>query len=135
MDPFAFAAVVTGCAALYWCRARPVAALAVSTAAFVFFLWRDHELGLFLAPMAALYATAVHGAPRAWPLAAVVAGVGASLLWVHRRVAEVAEPGAALLAWVAFPTVILVFLAGSYAVGELVRCHRELAAGPVPECR
>ncbi|RKS05091.1 hypothetical protein DFP74_0682 [Nocardiopsis sp. Huas11] len=153
-DAVAFASVVVGCAALYWRRTRPAAALLVATAAYALFLLRDYELGLLLAPMVALYSVAALGRTRtgsstapgerrarygtspagrpsaAALLAASLAGAAAvavSLVWVRARTEAVSDPGVALLAWVAFGTVIVVFFVGSFVAGELVRCHRLLS--------
>ncbi|OOC55120.1 MULTISPECIES: DUF7134 domain-containing protein [Nocardiopsis] len=126
-DPAAFAAVVVGCGALYWRRSHPVPSLAVATAAYALFLLRDYELGLFLAPMVALYTVATLGRARIRAALAGAVALTASLLWVHARTAAVADPGTALLAWAAFGTVMAVFLAGPFTAGELVRCRRLLA--------
>ncbi|GAB2511655.1 DUF7134 domain-containing protein [Nocardiopsis aegyptia] len=126
-DAVAFAAVAVGCAALYWRRTRPVPALVVATAAYALFLLRDYELGLFLAPMVALYSVAALGRSGPAALASGSVAVAASLLWVRARTEALTDPGTALLAWVAFGTVIVVFLAGSFVAGELVRCHRLLS--------
>lgn len=134
-DALTLTLVVVGCAALYWCRTRPSAALFTAATAYAAFMLLGHELGLFLAPMVALYAAAVLGTPRAGALLAGVAAYAASLFWVYERTSTITDPGAALLAWAAFGTVIGVFLAGPYVAGELVRQRRTLTArpGPSPE--
>lgn len=131
-DTLTFVLVVIGCSALYWCRTRPLAALATATTAYAAFMLLGHELGLFLAPMAALFAAAVLGSSRTGALLAGVAAYAASLFWVYERTSTVTDPGAALLAWVALGTVIGVFLVGPYVAGELVRLHRSLTAQPGP---
>ncbi|WP_017583376.1 hypothetical protein [Nocardiopsis valliformis] len=131
-DTLALALVVVGCSALYWCRTRPLTALSAATASYAVFMLLGHELGLFLAPMTALYAAAVLGISRIGSLTAGLTAYAASLYWVFERTATVADPGAALLAWVAFSTVIGVFFAGPYVAGELVRLRRLLTAGPGP---
>ena len=131
-DALTLALVIVGCSALYWCRTRPLTALGAATAAYAAFMLLGHELGLFLAPMVALYAAAVLGAARIGALAAGLTAYAASLYWVFERTAAVTDSGAALLAWVAFSAVIGVFLAGPYIAGELVRLRRLLAVGPGP---
>lgn len=128
VDPLAFAAVIVGCAVLYWRRTLPVTTLAVTAAAYCLFLLRDHELGMFLAPMVALYTAANLGRARLWAVLAGAAAMAASLVWVHARTDTIPESGVTLLSWVAFAAVIGVFFAGSFLAGELVRCHRLLAA-------
>ncbi|WP_435113389.1 DUF7134 domain-containing protein [Nocardiopsis synnemataformans] len=125
-DPWAFVIVVVGCAALYWRRASPLITLSVATGAYSVFLLRDHEPGMFLAPMVALHTMASLGYARFHTALAGIVCMSASLWWVHVRTADITDPGVGLLAWVAFGTVILVFFAGSYVVGELVRCRRLL---------
>lgn len=131
-DTLTFVLVAAGCAALYWRRTRPVPALLATCAAYAGYLLLGHELGLFLAPMVALYTVAALGASRTWAAVAAAAAYAASLAWVHERVTDVTDPGAALLAWVAFAAVIGLFLAGPYVAGELVRQRRMLAARPGP---
>lgn len=123
VDPWAFVIVVVGCAALYWRRAFPLITLFVVTGSYSLFLLRDHELGMFLAPMAALYTTAFLGYARFHAVLAGIVCMSASLWWVYVRTADIADPGVSMLAWVAFGAVILVFFAGSYVAGELVRCR------------
>lgn len=131
-DALTLALVIIACSALYWCRTRPLAALGAATAAYAAFMLLGHELGLFLAPMAALYAAAVRGASRVGALVAGLTAYAASLYWVFERTTAVTHSGAALLAQVAFSAVIGVFLAGPYVAGELVRLRRLLAAAPDP---
>ncbi|MGW5877610.1 DUF7134 domain-containing protein [Nocardiopsis terrae] len=126
IDPLSFALALVGCGALYWRRRLPATTLAVATLAYAAFLLRDHELGMFLAPMVALYTASALALPRMIPALATAVGLGASLWWVHTRTAGLTDPGVAMLAWIAFGAVIVLFLVGSYVAGELVRCHREL---------
>ncbi|MFE9242979.1 hypothetical protein [Nocardiopsis sp. NPDC006938] len=125
-DTLTFVLVGIGCAALYWSRTRPLTVLFAATGAYAAFLLLGHEPGLFLAPMFALFTAALQGAPRGAVLFAGAAAYAASLYWVYERAATIADPGAALLAWVAFGTVTGVFLAGPYVAGELVRLRRAL---------
>jgi hypothetical protein len=123
-DLWAFVLVLLGCGALYWRRTRPVTTLAVATAAFAVFVLRDFELGMFLAPMVALYTVAALGRERLPALLAGLVCMSASVWWLYTRTSQIADPGVAVLAWVAFTAVILVLFAGSYFAGELVSCDR-----------
>ncbi|PWV46749.1 hypothetical protein [Nocardiopsis sp. L17-MgMaSL7] len=127
-DPWAFVLVVVGCGALYWRRTHPVVTLAITTVAYSAFVLRDFELGMFLAPMVALYTAAALGRSRALALLAVLACTSASAWWLYTRASDIADPGVAVLAWIAFGAVILAFFVGSYVAGELVRCHRLLSS-------
>lgn len=124
VDVWSFVLVTVGCAALYWRRTLPVTTLLVTTATYSIFLLRDHELGMFLAPMVALFTMATLGYGRFHAALAGAVCVSASLWWVHARTGDIADPGTAMLAWVAFGVVTLVFFVGSYVAGELVRCVR-----------
>lgn len=127
-DLWAFVLVLLGCGALYWRRTRPVTTLAVATVAFSLFVLRDFELGMFLAPMVALYTVAALGRARLPALLAGVVCLSASMWWLYTRTSEVTDPGVGVLAWVAFGSVILIFFAGAYVAGELMRCHRLLSS-------
>ncbi|MBB6172890.1 asparagine N-glycosylation enzyme membrane subunit Stt3 [Nocardiopsis mwathae] len=127
-DPWAFVLVLLGCGALYWRRTHPVTTLAVATAAFSVFLLRDFELGMFLAPMVAFYTVAALGRERFPALLAGTVCMSATVGWLYTRTSEITDAGVGVLAWVAFGSVILIFFAGSYVAGELVRCHRLLSS-------
>lgn len=136
-EPWAFAFVVVGCAALFWRRTHPVATLTVTATAYTAFVLSDFELGMFLAPMVALHTVAAVGSGRLPALLAGLVCTSASAWWLYTRASDITDPGAGVLAWVAFGSVILVFFVGSYVTGELVRCHRLLSsygdAGTAPE--
>ncbi|MGO1172872.1 MAG: hypothetical protein ACTHXO_06845 [Actinomycetaceae bacterium] len=134
VDGATYVLVVLGCAALALLGRFPLVGATIATGSYVLFAVRDHELGMFLSPMVAVLAlSAVRGRRPAAILCALVS-LAAALVWVGRRAVTVVDPGAALLGWVAFGTVLAVFFLGPLLVGEVVRARRELralrAAGP-----
>ncbi len=55
-----------------------------------------------------------------------------ALVWVAHRTTSITEPGVALLAWVAFGTVLAVFFFLPLLVGELVRTRSMLREAESP---
>lgn len=125
IDALAYFAVVVGCAALFWRRRYPVATLLVSGGAFILFMLRDYELGLFLPVIVMVYTAASLGASRLWTILVAAGSMAVSLWWVAERVAPVSDDGTITLAWVAFGTVFAWFYLGPLLVGELVHSRRQ----------
>ncbi|WP_193106123.1 hypothetical protein [Brachybacterium sp. FME24] len=126
VDELGFVAVVLGCGALSLLGRFPITAATLATASYMLFAVRDHELGMFLPPMIALVALAAR--PRHLVVAIVLAlvSLAAGLGWVAHRAAPIADPGVALLAWVAFGAVLAAFFLVPVLVGEIIRARSAL---------
>lgn len=132
VDALAFATVVVGCTALAAFHRFPFTVAMIATASYVVFALRDHELGMFLPPMVAVFALAALTRHRLAAVACALASLATALTWVAHRAATIAEPGAALLAWVAFGTVLTAFFAVPLLVGEIVRTRSMLREARSP---
>lgn len=125
-DALAFALVVLGCAALALFDRFPLTVAMIATASYVVFALRDHELGMFLPPMVAVFALVAQARHRLAAILCALASLAAALVWVSHRVAAITEPGVALLAWVAFGSVLAAFFFAPLLAGEIVRARTEL---------
>ncbi|MGO2111980.1 MAG: hypothetical protein ACTH31_10230 [Pseudoclavibacter sp.] len=125
-DVLAFVMVVVGCGALMFFSRFPRTAAAIATASYLVFALRDHELGMFLPPMVAIFALAALARHRLAAVVVALASLGASLVWVGHRADSIADPGIALLVWVAFGSVLAAFFVMPLVVGEIVRTRTEL---------
>lgn len=121
IDALTFAIVVVGCMALALVGRFPITAAIIATACYAVFALRDHELGMFLPPMVAIFALAALTRHRVVAILCAVVSLAAALIWVAHRAATIVEPGVALLVWVAFGTVFAVFYLGPLLVGEIIR--------------
>ncbi|WP_375003043.1 hypothetical protein [Aeromicrobium sp. CTD01-1L150] len=128
-DALTFVTVVIGCAVLGLFGRFPRAVAAVATASYIVFALRDHELGMFLPPMVVLFALAALGRHRPTALLCALTSLAAAAVWLAARTAPIAEPGVALLAWVAFGTVLAVFFLAPLLIGEIVRLRSMLREG------
>lgn len=129
------AIVVMGCAALAVFPRFPLAVTTIATASYLAFVLLDHELGMFLPPMIAIFGLAAQTGRRLPVLLIAGANVVAGLIWVAARTDTIVDPGSTLLAWVAFGSVLTVFFCGPVLIGEIVRTRTLLrdarkAAGP-----
>lgn len=122
-DAFTFVTVVLGCAALAIFGRFPLTAAAVATASYLVFALLDHELGMFLPPMVAVFGLAARAGHRLAAVLCAAASLAVGLVWVSGRAAPIAEPGVALLAWVAFGSVLASFFLVPLLVGEIVRAR------------
>lgn len=120
-DGLAFVAAILGCGALAFLRRFPLAAGAIASTSYVAFAVRDYELGMFLPPMVAVFVLVATGRSRGLAVVYALVALGAGLVWVSRRASPVLDPGAAVLTWVAFGTVLASFFLLPYLLGELVR--------------
>lgn len=121
IDVFTFVVVVVGCLELALFGRFPITAAIIATASYVVFALRDHELGMFLPPMVAIFALAALTRHRIVAILCALVSLAVALIWVAHRAAAIVEPGVALLVWVAFGTVFAVFYLGPLLVGELIR--------------
>ncbi|GAB3998583.1 hypothetical protein GCM10029992_24790 [Glycomyces albus] len=119
-DALTFATVILGCAVLALFGRFPLTAATVATASYLVFALLDHELGMFLPPMVAVFGLVAWAGHRLAAIAFAAASLAASLVWVSGRAATIAEPGVALLAWVAFGGVLASFFLVPLLVGEIV---------------
>lgn len=123
-DAATFVLVFLGCVALALFDRLPLPVAMIATASYVLLATRDHELGMFLPPMIAILALAALTRHR---LSAIVcAVVSLASVWVGRRTAPIADPGVALLGWVALGSVLAVFFLVPLLIGEIIRSLREL---------
>lgn len=125
-DVLTFVIVVLGCAALAFFGRFPLTVAAIATASYVVFALLDHELGMFLPPMVAIFGLAARARGHLTAIVCAVASLAAGLVWVAARVATITESGVALLAWVAFGTVLAAFFFLPLLVGEIVRARSML---------
>lgn len=123
IDALTFVTVALGCMALALFGRFPITAAIVATASYVIFALRDHELGMFLPPMVAIFALAALTRHRGVAILCAFASLAVALVWVAHRAATIAEPGVALLVWVAFGTVLAVFFLAPLLVGEIIRAR------------
>ncbi len=119
-DALTFAAVILGSAILALFGRFPLAVATITTASYLVFVLLDHELGMFLPPMVAVFGLVGILFPRLAAILCAVASLAASLIWVSGRVAPIDEPGVALLAWVAFGSVLAAFFFVPLLIGEIV---------------
>lgn len=131
-DALAFAMVVLGCAALAVFDRFPLTVATIATAAYVVFALHDHEWGMFLPPIIAIFALAAPARRRLAAIVCALASLAVALVWVGHRAAPIADPGVALLAWVAFGTVLAVFFLVPLLIGEVVRTRLELRDARAP---
>lgn len=124
-DALAFAMVVLGCAVLVVFDRFPVTVAMIATASYIVFAVRDHELGMFLPPMVAIFALSALARHRLAAIFCALANLAAALVWVAQRTATITDPGVSLLAWVAFGTVLAAFFLVPLLVGEIVRTRSE----------
>lgn len=120
-DVLTFVVVVLGCVALTFFDRAPRAVATVSTASYLVFSLRDHELGMFLPAMIVIFALFARGGGRLVAVLCTVVSLGAAFWWVARRAGPIDDPGAMLLASVAFGAVHCVFFVAPILVGEIVR--------------
>lgn len=125
-DALTFATVILGCALLALFERFPLTAATIATASYLAFALLDHELGMFLPPMVAVFGLAAQARRRLAAILCAVASLAASAIWVSGRVATITEPGAALLAWVAFGSVLAAFFLVPLLIGEIVRARSML---------
>lgn len=125
-DALAFAMVTLGCVALGFLGRFPRSGAIIATASYVAFALRDHELGMFLPPMVAVFALAALSRHRLVATLCALASLAAALVWVAHRAATITEPGVDLLTWVAFGTVLAAFFLVPLLVGEIIRTRSEL---------
>lgn len=125
-DALAFALVVLGCAALALFPRFPRTIAMIATASYLVFAVRDHELGMFLPPMVAIFALAALTRHRLAAIFCAVASLAAALVWVGHRVASISDSGVVLLAWVAFGTVLALYFFVPLLVGEIIRTRSQL---------
>lgn len=125
-DAVTFVLVVLGCAALAFFSRFPLTVAAIATASYLAFALLGHELGMFLPPMAAIFGLAARTRGQLAAIGCAVASLAAGLIWVAARVATITESGVALLAWVAFGTVLAAFFFLPLLVGEIVRVRSML---------
>lgn len=125
-DAATFVLVVLGCAALALFDRLPLPVAMIATASYIVFAVRDHELGMFLPPMVALFALAARTQRRLPAVFCALASLAAASVWVGRRTAPIADPGVALLGWVALGSVLAVFFLVPLLIGEIIRSRREL---------
>lgn len=123
IDALAFVAVVAGCSALALFSRFPIAAAIIATASYVVFALRDHELGMFLPPMIAIFGLAALTRHRVVAILCLLASLAAAVVWLAHRADRIADPGVSLLVWVAFGTVLASFFLGPLLVGEVVRAR------------
>lgn len=126
IDVLTITTVILGCMALALFGRFPIASATIATASYVVFALRDHELGMFLPPMVAIFALAALTRHCFVAILCALGSLAAALVWVSHRAATIAEPGVALLAWVAFGTVLAVFFLLPLLVGEIVRTRSPL---------
>lgn len=126
VDELGFVAVVLGCGALSLLGRFPIPAATLATASYVLFAVRDHELGMFLPPMIALVALATRTRHLFVAIVLALVNLAAGLVWVAHRAAPIADPGVALLAWVAFGAVLAAFFLVPVLVGEIIRARTAL---------
>lgn len=120
-DALTFVIVVVGCMGLALFGRYPITAAIIATASYAVFALRDHELGMFLPPMVAIFALAALTRHRFVAILCALVSLAVALIWVAHRAATIGEPGVALLVWVAFGTVFAVFYLGPLLVGEIIR--------------
>lgn len=125
-DALTFALVVLGCAPLALFARFPRSAAIIATAAYVVFAVRDHELGMFLPPMVAIFALTALTRHRLTAILCVLANLTAALAWVSHRAATISDAGVFLLAWVSFGTVLAAFFLVPLLVGEIIRMQSQL---------
>ncbi|HJB63898.1 MAG TPA: hypothetical protein H9769_09355 [Candidatus Microbacterium pullistercoris] len=125
-DTLTFVIVVVGCGTLAFFDRFPRTVAIISTASYLVFALRDHELGMFLPPMVVIFGLAAHGGRRFAAISFAVASLAAGLVWVASRAGTVEEPGVALLAWVAFGSVLAAFFCVPLLIGEIVRARSML---------
>lgn len=123
IDALAFAIVIAGCSALALFSRFPIAAAVIATASYIVFALRDHELGMFLPPMIAIFGVAALTRYRVVAILCSLASLAIAVVWVARRADEIVDPGVSLLVWVAFGTVLASFYVGPLLVGEVVRAR------------
>ena len=130
VDGLAFALVVVGCGALGFLGRFPRVAAALATGAYCAFALGDYEMGMFLAPMVAVFVlVAMHRQLLTAGICAL-SSLGAGLIWVATRLAPVTEPGVILLAWVAFGVVLATFFLLPFLLGEITGLRRQLRWAP-----
>lgn len=134
-DALAFALVTTGSLSLGLFDRLPVAAALGCTVSYLVFALRDYELGLFLPPMIVIFALTAKSGRLSMAIICAIANLGAALVWVGQRTLTIHDPGAALLTWVAFGTVLGVFFVAPILVGEIVRLRSGQRRAPAPERR
>lgn len=120
-DGLAFAMVILGCGALAFLGRFPFIAASVATASYCAFALRDYELGMFLAPMVAIFLLVATRGSRLAAALCALASLAAGLLWVDSRAETLTDSGTALLTWVAFGTVLAAFFIVPFLLGEIVR--------------
>ena len=76
--------------------------------------------------MVVIFGLAAHGGRRFAAISFAVASLAAGLVWVASRAGTVEEPGVALLAWVAFGSVLAAFFCVPLLIGEIVRARSML---------
>lgn len=81
---------------------------------------------MFLPPMVAILGLTAQARHRFAAIGCAVLSLAAGLFWVQGRVATITEDGVALLAWVAFGTVLAAFFLVPIMVGEIVRARSML---------
>lgn len=122
----AFALVVLGCTALALFDWFPRTVAVIATASYVTFALGDHELGMFLPPMVAVLGLAAWARHRLVAVLCALVSLAAALVWIGHRAATITESGVALLAWVAFGSVLAVFFFVPLLLGEIARARSEL---------
>lgn len=128
VDALTITTVALGCLALALFGLFPITAGTIATASYVVIALRDHELGMFLPPMVAIFALAALTRHRLAAMLCGLASLAAALVWVAHRAAMIEESGVALLTWVAFGTVLATFFLVPLLVGEIVRTRSLLRA-------
>ena len=131
-DALTFATVVLGCGALALVNRFPRTVAVIATASYVAFALRDHELGMFLPPMVATFALTALTRHRPTAILSALTSLAAAMIWVAGRTGTIAEPGVALLGWVAFAAVLAVFFLVPLLIGEIVRTRSLLREARTP---
>lgn len=126
IDGFAFTLVILGCGALALLGRFPRTAAGLATAAYCAFALGDYELGMFLAPMVAVFVLAARHRSLLAAGVCALSSLGAGLIWVAGRVTLITEPGITMLVWVAFGTVLAAFFALPLLLGEVTGLRRRL---------
>lgn len=123
IDALTFVTVVVGCAALALFSRFPIVAATIATASYVVFALRDHELGMFLPPMVAIFGVAALTRHRVVAILCSLVSLAIAVVWVARRADKIVDPGVALLVWVAFGAVLASFYLVPLLIGEVIRAR------------